>query len=616
MTPTHMARNSPSHHRGEGDHPGPREGDDRAGRRPADAAPVSGEDGPRTPETRRGGARRVPQEGDASDPQDLYALSRAMFAATEEAAILHLALAGVNGFDACTGEAGYLVVDGRLTRVPAEDDSSGSETDLDRQVRELGGRDGPVALSPRVWSRAYALRCLSGFFGYLVVRCATRPSRDAQDLLAVLVQQTAAALSSAAAHRREDEAAVELERRRDELEATHLRLDSSLSELEYQQNVHESLDRVAADQGGQAGIVRVLHEVTGLPAVIEDRFGNLRAWAGPGRPDPYPKSDAVRREEMLQNAARRPMPVRVRRRLITLVKPGGEVLGVLALVDPDGRADERTVFALQHAAASLALELVHLRSLAEVELRLRRDLVDDLLAGTDEVSAYVRSEAVGHDLHGPQYVLAVQWPGRKTDDSFVQTVDRSAFAVGMRSLLVRRSDAVVLISQGKPRGTALYDVLARETGTTAGAIGVGGRCDSPARVPRSYQEALRALEIRRQSRRSSGMTFFDDLGLYRLLGPRNDSEEVEAFAREWLGPLLDYDAQHHTDLVETLSQYFECGGNYDTTASVLAIHRSTLRYRLQRIRKIGGLDLSDVDSRLNLHVATRVWRVLSGATAA
>ncbi|WP_330479835.1 helix-turn-helix domain-containing protein [Streptomyces platensis] len=68
----------------------------------------------------------------------------------------------------------------------------------------------------------------------------------------------------------------------------------------------------------------------------------------------------------------------------------------------------------------------------------------------------------------------------------------------------------------------------------------------------------------------------------------------------------------HSDLVQTLSQYFECGGNYDATAAALAIHRSTLRYRLQRIREVSGSDLGDIDSRLNLHVATRVWKVLGG----
>ncbi len=64
--------------------------------------------------------------------------------------------------------------------------------------------------------------------------------------------------------------------------------------------------------------------------------------------------------------------------------------------------------------------------------------------------------------------------------------------------------------------------------------------------------------------------------------------------------------------MQTLFQYLECGGRYDATAAALAIHRSTLRYRLQRIREIGGTDLRDVDSRLNLHVAARVWEVLGG----
>ncbi|GAA1152494.1 hypothetical protein GCM10009577_89380 [Streptomyces javensis] len=33
-------------------------------------------------------------------------------------------------------------------------------------------------------------------------------------------------------------------------------------------------------------------------------------------------------------------------------------------------------------------------------------------------------------------------------------------------------------------------------------------------------------------------------------------------------------------------------------------------YRLQRIREIGGRVLADVDSRLNLQVATRIWKIM------
>jgi len=111
----------------------------------------------------------------------------------------------------------------------------------------------------------------------------------------------------------------------------------------------------------------------------------------------------------------------------------------------------------------------------------------------------------------------------------------------------------------------------------------------------------------------AGATTFDELGIYRLLVAGAGDGEVRAFVREWLGPLIDYDAANRSELVATLWQYYECGGNYDATAHALTIHRSTLRYRLGRIRDLTGHDLGAVESRLNLHVASRAWRVLGGS---
>lgn len=139
---------------------------------------------------------------------------------------------------------------------------------------------------------------------------------------------------------------------------------------------------------------------------------------------------------------------------------------------------------------------------------------------------------------------------------------------------------------------------------------MGRLCPGPSDLPRSYSQALRALGVRQSSARTSGVTTFDELGLYRMLGSNRD---VGEFIREWLGPLLDYDVTHNRDLVPTLWQYYECGGNYDATARELMIHRSTLRYRLRRIRELTGHELGAVDTRLNLHIATRAWQLLGGS---
>ena len=63
--------------------------------------------------------------------------------------------------------------------------------------------------------------------------------------------------------------------------------------------------------------------------------------------------------------------------------PVPKILGVLALNDPDDTVTEDNLFALRYGTTVLALELSHQRTVAEIELNLRRDLVDDLLAGTD-----------------------------------------------------------------------------------------------------------------------------------------------------------------------------------------------------------------------------------------
>jgi DNA-binding PucR family transcriptional regulator len=121
---------------------------------------------------------------------------------------------------------------------------------------------------------------------------------------------------------------------------------------------------------------------------------------------------------------------------------------------------------------------------------------------------------------------------------------------------------------------------------------------------------LKALNVRHTSAKRGGVTTFDELGFYRMLGSQESNREVGEFIREWLGSLIDYDTTHHCDLVLTLWQYYECGGNYDCTARELMIHRSTLRYRLRRIRELTGHDLGAVDTRLNLHIATRAWQIL------
>ncbi|GAA0629327.1 hypothetical protein GCM10009547_36220 [Sporichthya brevicatena] len=466
---------------------------------------------------------------------------------------------------------------------------------------EAGSED-EVARPATAWSAAYPLHGPGGLRGHLVVGADAPPPAEAEFLWRVLAHQTGTSLANAELHQQAlAEAAA--------ADAAKERLAATVSDLERTVEIHEALARVSAAGGGEAGIAAAVAELTGRGVAVEDRFGNLRAWAGPGRPDPYPKPDRRARAELIRRAQAEGRPLRADGRLLALAQPRDDVLGVLVLADPDGDAGPLDTVALQHGAVVLAMELAHVRTLAETELRLRRDLVSDLTTGTDAAGAHLRAQALGHDLHQPHQVLAI---GGAETDELADAVDAAVTRLGLTALTGRRSDTVLLLAAA-PVPTADLLAAVGDRLARAVAIGVGRVCSAPADYPDSCREALLALDVRLNSADPHGATTYADLGIFRLLAAGGPNPELDAFVQQWLGALLEYDARHRSDLVRTLIEYLERGGNYDETAQAVAVHRSTLRYRLQRIREISGYDLADVDSRFNLHVATRAWRILQGA---
>ncbi|WP_308818000.1 PucR family transcriptional regulator [Pseudonocardia alni] len=546
----------------------------------------------------------------------MFALAMVMFDRIEESDILRLAISSVSALGPyhplgsyVVDETGMRTADGDTGLVPALLDLDGAE----------GGLDVPGA----AWVRAFPMRAVSGHTGYLVVSATREPSVDQRFLLTTLAQLTGAALVRADLHRREKAGTTELGELSTRLASTNQQLQDAVADLQQRQRIHETLTRAAAHGGGAAGIADAVHALTGLVVAVEDRFGNLLAWSGPGRPRTYPRPRPRVRDEMLAEVRRNGRAMRHRERIVAVAQPYDEVLGVLSIADPRQEAGERDVFALEHGAVVLAVELSHQRALAEADLRLRRDLVDDLINGTDGESASTRAAVIGHDLHRPHQVVVARW-SPASDEALVEALRRAGSRVlGVTPLTTRRRGTAVLVvpqpdpADGRPPPwVELHDVVASLLRSTNGSIGVGRPCEDPSGLPQSYSEAMRALEVRTAAAGAGGATTFAELGIYRLLAAGDGDGEVREFVREWLGPLIDYDTANRSDLVTTLWQYYECGGNYDATARALTIHRSTLRYRLRRIRDLSGHDLGAVESRLNLHVASRAWRVLGGAGAA
>jgi len=463
-----------------------------------------------------------------------------------------------------------------------------------------GGSDSmPLRLAGVPWSYAYSLGTEHGPSGHLVAGAEQPPSDGEQFLLRLLVQQVGVVLANVRLLNRQRE------------QATGLR--AATVALARSMEVHEALTRVALHGAGQDGVALAVHQLTGQPVAIEDRFGNLWAWAGPDRPDPYPKLARDEQDRFVDRMMAAGRPVRSGPCLCSVAMLSAMPVGVLVLHDPDGTAGEIERAALGHAGTVLAMEVARMQSVTETDAHLRTSLVLDLIAGAgpDEAVLLNRAQILGYDLGRPHRVLLVEVARGMDDiDLLLYAVSRAVRRAGIGSLLAPRRRDVVVLADTETSWEEFRQDVGAGLQSAASRVGVGGRYRAPSDLPRSYREAQLALRIQKTIGGPEQATVFDELGVYQLLTASGNVSAIEDFVQRWLGQLTDYDTVHGSQLVLTLSEYLDHGGSYDASAAALSVHRSTLKYRLRRIREVSGHDLSVPDTAFNLQLATRAWHTL------
>jgi sugar diacid utilization regulator len=178
------------------------------------------------------------------------------------------------------------------------------------------------------------------------------------------------------------------------------------------------------------------------------------------------------------------------------------------------------------------------------------------------------------------------------------------------------SDEVVLLIPGADEALVerVTAIVAREleTGLPAlrFAIGRSRVARDPVDLHRAAHEALLAANVAEGD--ESIVLAFEETGAYRLLlaSMSEHPDELRRFYAETLETLVAYDEQYETDLVTTLDTFLDANGNVAGTAQRLFTHRHTIRYRLERVRELTGLDVASSDGREKLSLGLKAMRVL------
>ncbi|EWC60939.1 Regulator of polyketide synthase expression [Actinokineospora spheciospongiae] len=176
----------------------------------------------------------------------------------------------------------------------------------------------------------------------------------------------------------------------------------------------------------------------------------------------------------------------------------------------------------------------------------------------------------------------------------VTEVDEEVFAV----LGVRRNRRDRVLDEL----VELARLLERGFGDARVAIGVGGVTDA-AGLPTSVEQARNARLVAERRDCRAGVQDGVQLGAFHTLLVGVPDDQRAAFRRWVLGPILDYDAEHQSDLVHTLRVFLACSGSWTRAAEKLHVHVNTLRYRVGRVEELTGRDLSSLAAQVDLVLA-------------
>jgi purine catabolism regulator len=204
-------------------------------------------------------------------------------------------------------------------------------------------------------------------------------------------------------------------------------------------------------------------------------------------------------------------------------------------------------------------------------------------------------------------------------ERFLHAVTQAALERNPLSILVDRSDSIVLLphfQEDTPPSQARREVQALAEAINERAqeqleglsisIAIGGFYGSVEGLRHSYNEARAALRVGSQMARRGPIIWYDDVALYVFLNRFAAQPEVLRWYEQTIGPLLEYDHSHSTELVKTLEAYFDANQTLQQAARQLFIHPKTLKYRLQRIEEILGTDPFLGDKQLNFYLATKI----------
>lgn len=352
--------------------------------------------------------------------------------------------------------------------------------------------------------------------------------------------------------------------------------NEQLARVERALVVHERLAHAVLEGRGVPELLDVLGEHVGCSLALVDESGRVVG---------------QRRASDLEDCAE----------ILELPVVANGAIATLRAGRPGGSLGEEDRLVLHHGQTALAFELSRRQAVSAAELRLAGDLLEDLEHDRlDERELGRRIAAFGLD---PTRTYAALLAVSDDADELRAAASRELDARGAVYLSAARRDRAAFLVATAEEGEALEIGTGLVAALPGARVGVG-RPSTGRGLGRSLLEARAALDAV-----AAPVASYHDLGALELLLTLPPAS-LEAFVARVLGPATD-----NTWLLESLEALLDSGCRWSEAAATLGVHRHTLRYRMEQLRKQTSRHPDDPAQRMELWLAVKAKQALSARGA-
>lgn len=223
----------------------------------------------------------------------------------------------------------------------------------------------------------------------------------------------------------------------------------------------------------------------------------------------------------------------------------------------------------------------------------------ELHFATDTPRAVFLIRQVGHSDVATVDVLSGMFPDKMQD--FVLSINEMDVAV------IKQVNGNVTAEEMEKVAQGIEEALKNELRIKT-IIGIGTVAEYLRELADSYKEAQTAIEVGKVFDTEKSIMHYENLGIGRLIY-QLPTTLCEIFLKEvFKKNSLDSLDQ---ETLFTINKFFENSLNVSETSRKLFVHRNTLVYRLEKIRKLTGLDLRQFDHAIVFRVALMVRQYLA-----